>query len=122
MLALALIHIGFPKYFNWAKELQPLQLVNRQVMQIHTFFIALVVLLMGLLCLVITPEEISSSLGNKIMLGMFIFWLLRLLVQFFWYSPKLWRGRTFETIVHCVFSILWLYFSVIFYKLWSMQA
>ena len=118
MLVLAFVHIGFPRYFNWRKELQHLQLVNRQVMQVHTFFIALIVLLMGVLCLVISPGEINSPLGKKLMFGLFVFWTLRLLVQFFWYSPKLWRGRIFETIVHCVFSLLWTYFSVIFFVCW----
>jgi len=52
LIILGSLHIIFPWYFNWKTELERLSLVNRQIMQIHTFFIALVVLLMGALCLV----------------------------------------------------------------------
>ena len=38
LIALALIHLVFPKYFNWKTELQSLSLINRQMMSIHTFF------------------------------------------------------------------------------------
>jgi hypothetical protein len=122
LIALSLVHVGFPRYFNWKKELKQLQLVNKQVMEVHTFFIALVFLMMGVLCLTISPDEIESPLGKKVMLGLFVFWFLRLCIQFFWYSPKLWRGRRFETAVHIVFSILWTYLSVVFFSLWQTGA
>ena len=41
-----------------------------------------------------------------IWIGLAIFWTVRLGVQFFGYSSVLWRGKTFETIVHILFSIL----------------
>lgn len=122
LIALSLVHVGFPRYFNWKKELKQLQLVNKQVMEVHTFFIAVVVLMMGVLCLTISSGEIESPLGKKVMLGLFVFWFLRLCIQFFWYSPKLWRGRRFETAVHIVFSILWTYLSVVFFSLWQAGA
>ena len=118
LIVLSLVHVGFPRYFNWKKELGQLQLVNKQVMEVHTFFVALVVLMMGVLCLVISPEEIDGPLGKKMMLGLFVFWFLRLCIQFFWYSPKLWRGRRFETVVHVVFTLLWAYLSAVFLALW----
>lgn len=118
LIVLSLVHVGFPRYFNWKKELGQLQLVNKQVMEVHTFFVALVVLMMGVLCLVISPEEIDGPLGKKMMLGLFVFWFLRLCIQFFWYSPKLWRGRRFETVVHVVFTVLWAYLSAVFLALW----
>jgi hypothetical protein len=91
-----------------------LSLINRQVMYVHTFFIALVVLLMGILCLTSAKELIETDLGKKIVLGLGIFWMIRLFIQFFGYSSKLWKGKTFETIIHIVFSFLWTYLSTIF--------
>ena len=116
LMALALIHIIFPKYFNWEEELKSLSLMNKQMMTVHTFFIALTVFLMGLLCLISTNELIETKLGKTICLGFGIFWTIRLFIQFFIYSPKLWRGKTFETIVHIVFSFLWFYLSFVFLK------
>lgn len=114
LVALALIHIIFPKYFNWDTELQSMSLINRQIMTVHTFFIALVVFLMGLLCLTSTNELIETSLGKKISLGLGFFWSIRLFIQFFVYSSKLWKGKKFETFIHIIFSILWGYFSIVF--------
>jgi len=69
---------------------------------------------MGLLCLTSATELIETSLGRRICLGIGIFWTTRLIVQFFGYSAKIWKGKTFETAVHVAFSILWAYFSLVF--------
>ena len=115
-IVLALSHIIFPRYFNWKQELSKLSLVNRQIMVVHSFFIALMVLLIGLLCLTSAHELITTPLGKRISLGCGIFWGARLLMQFVGYSSKLWKGRLFETGVHIVFSIFWTYISVVFIK------
>ena len=114
LIAIALIHVYFPKYFNWKKELSSLSIVNRQLMYVHSFFIALVVFLIGFLCLTSSSELLTTTLGKRISLGLGIFWLIRLLIQFFGYSSKTWRGKSFETSVHILFSILWIYVSTVF--------
>lgn len=114
LIALASIHVIFPKYFNWHKELQPLSLINKQMMTTHTFFIALTVFLMGLLCLTSSKELIETNLGKKIALGIGVFWTIRLFFQLFIYSSKLWKGKTFETIIHLMFTGFWIYLSTIF--------
>jgi len=115
LVMLALIHISFPRYFNWKNELISLSLINRQMIYVHTFFVALIVLLMGLLCLTSSAEIIGTSFGNRIALGLSIFWSARLLTQFIGYSSTHWKGKQFETIIHVFFSILWIYFSVLFF-------
>ncbi len=114
LLALALVHVGFPKRFNWKTELQSLSLINRQMMKVHTFFIALALFLIGILCLYSTGDLVNTPLGKQISIGLSIFWTTRLAFQFFVYSPELWKGKIFETCMHLLFSILWLYFSVVF--------
>lgn len=115
LMALAAIHIIFPRYFKWSEELVNLSLINRQMMYVHTFFIALAVFLMGVLCLTSAHELMDTELGKKLSLGLSLFWVIRLLIQFFGYSSRLWRGKRFETTVHIVFSILWAYLSVVFF-------
>ncbi|MBX7224433.1 MAG: hypothetical protein K1X55_00250 [Chitinophagales bacterium] len=114
LITLALIHTIFPKYFNWRQEFEQLSLINKEIMYVHTFFIGLIVLLMGILCLTSFKEILETNLGRKISLGLSIFWGCRLLIQFFGYSSALWRGKKFETAVHILFSILWLYLTTIF--------
>jgi len=114
LIALALCHLVFPNYFNWKKELKSLSMINQQMMKVHTFFIALTVFLMGLLCLTSTLDLINTRFGKKISLGIGLFWSCRLLVQFFFYSTELWKGKRFETFIHLLFSLLWIYLSIIF--------
>ena len=114
LILLALIHVVFPKHFHWREELARLSLLNRQVMVVHTFFIALAVFLMGLLCLTSSAGLSGTPLGKRVALGLAVFWLARLLIQLFGYSSELWRGERFETAVHVVFSALWAYLTAVF--------
>ena len=114
LIALALVHIGFPRYFKWKVELSSLSIMNRQMMYVHSFFIAFAVFLMGLLCLTSANELVSTVLGKRISLGLGIFWSMRLIAQFIVYSSKLWKGKTFETTVHILFSLFWAYLSTLF--------
>jgi hypothetical protein len=88
-------------------------------MYVHSFFIAFVVLLIGVLCLTSAEELTSTTLGKRISLGLGIFWTTRLFIQFFGYSSKLWKGKSFETSVHIFFSIFWVYLSTIFILNWT---
>lgn len=114
LIALALLHVGFPKRFEWETELKRLNLLNRQMMYIHTFFVALMVLLMGLLCVTSAKELTHTLLGHRVTLGLGVFWGCRLAIQFFGYSAELWRGKGFETSIHILFSVLWTYMTAVF--------
>lgn len=114
LIVLAFLHIGFSKYFNWKEELSALSLINQQMMKVHTFFIAFVVFLIGVLCFTSTEEIIETNLGRKIALGLSLFWFVRLVFQFFVYSPVLWKGKIFETIMHVLFTLFWVYLSTVF--------
>ena len=122
LIVLALLHLIFPKYFNWKQELHSLSLVNRQMMYVHTFFIGFMVFLMGLLCLALPDDLLHTALGKQISLGIGIFWTARLWIQFFVYSSKLWKGKAFETAVHVLFSVLWTYFSGVFFSVYYFKA
>lgn len=117
-ILLALVHLIFPRYFQWRKELATLSLVNRQLMYVHTFFIAWAVLLMGVVCIRSAQEMQSSAIGKTLAAGLFLFWSARLLFQLFIFSRRLWWGKSLETGVHIVFTMLWTYFSWVFYFVW----
>jgi Na+/glutamate symporter len=113
LILLALVHVIFPRYFHWREELAGLSLINREIMQVHTFFIALMVLLMGLL-LVSSAELLTTTvLGRRVSGGMAFFWGVRLVCQFCWYSSENWKGKRFETVMHVLFTMLWLALTVV---------
>ncbi|CAM1353432.1 hypothetical protein [Tenacibaculum ascidiaceicola] len=118
LMLLALIHVIFPKYFKWKDELKGLSLMNKQMMMVHTFFIALTVFLMGSILVLESKELIETNLGRKIILGFAVFWSIRLFIQLFVYSPELWRGKKIETAIHVFFTCFWVYISAVTWNIW----
>jgi len=114
LIVLGFIHAIFPKQFNWKQELASLSMINREMMYIHTFFIAFALVLVGMLCLTSSVELVNTPLGKRVSLGLGIFWFVRLYVQFFGYSAATWKGKPFETSVHIVFTGFWAYLSGLF--------
>jgi len=117
-IVLALLHAAFPKRFRWKEEFAGVSVLSRQIMYVHTLFIALIVFLMGLLCFTSAPDLIGTPLGKRVLLGLGIFWATRLVIQFVGYSSELWRGKPFETLVHVIFSVLWIYLTGTFWLTW----
>jgi len=115
LLLLAVLHAFFPRHFRWREELASISLLTRQIFYVHHFFIALTVGLMGLLTLSSAHDLLDSSVGRRILLGLSVFWFVRLFFQLFVYSPKLWRGKLFETVVHLLFTVLWIYLTCVFF-------
>ncbi|TCC90518.1 hypothetical protein EZ428_14695 [Pedobacter frigiditerrae] len=114
LIVLAFIHIIFPRYFAWKEQLKSLTLINKQLMYVHTFFIAVTTLLMGVLCMLCAKDLTTTLFGQKIAFGLALFWGMRLFFQFFVYSKDLWKGKRLETWIHTLFSILWFYISLVF--------
>ena len=114
LVGLALLHGAFPRRFHWRRELESVSLLTRQIHYSHTFFVALTILLMGLLCLGNAPELAHTTLGRRISTGLFVFWLFRLVIQHIGFSSALWKGKTFETAIHVVFTLVWVFLVAVF--------
>ncbi len=114
LMTLGLFHVFFPKYFKWKEEFGKVSTINREMMNVHSFFIAFVVLLIGLLCVTSATDLLTTPLGKRICVGISFFWIARLFIQFFGYSTSLWKGKAFETSIHILFSILWIGLSAVF--------
>jgi len=55
-----------------------------------------------------------TRLSRGVLAGLTIFWTLRMLMQWAFYSPAIWRGHAFNTAMHYAFSALWVYMSTVF--------
>jgi hypothetical protein len=116
-LMASLVAIGFvvPRRYRWEDEMQHLSLLNRQIFRVHNAFIMLLLALFAALLLTSADALLEPSrLARAMLLGLTAFWGMRLWMQFFYYSPRLWRGKVFETVVHIVFSFIWFYFTAVF--------
>ena len=114
MALLAIANLFVPGRFNWREELSRVSLLNRQIFQAHTIFIVLLIALMSALFLTCAEALLEPTrLSRAVLIGLTIFWGLRMLVQWCFYSPRVWRGNRFHTVMHGVFSIGWIYVTAI---------
>ena len=76
----------------------------------HTFFIGLGVVLAGAGSFLYADTLLRPGvLSRALLAGMTLFWLCRLLAQFFAYDSVLWQGNRFRTLMHTAFAMLWCY-------------
>jgi hypothetical protein len=115
LLFLGVSHTFFGPRFHWREEFARVSLLNRQLFYVHTFFVALVVFLVGALCLFGTRGLVERTFAGACLSGaLCLFWACRLVCQFFVYSSELWRGKRFETFMHWLFALAWTYYSAVF--------
>ena len=115
MASLVIVNLFVPSRFHWREEMARLSLVNRQIFQVHTVFLVLTLALFSALLLTCAAELLEPTrLSRAVLIGLTIFWGLRMAVQWGFYSSALWRGHRFNTIVHYAFSVLWIYLTSVF--------
>lgn len=108
-----------PKRFAWKTEMAGLSLLNRQIFTVHAWFLCLMLGQFGLLALCLASSLLEPTpLARAITGGLAVFWLLRLVLQWFYYSPQIWRGHRFYTVMHGVFTALWTFLTVTFALAW----
>jgi hypothetical protein len=115
MAALAVANLFVPRRFHWPEELARLSLINRQIFQAHSIFLIVTLALFSALLLTCTDALLEPTrLARAVLAGLTIFWGLRMLMQWFFYSPETWRGHRLHTVMHLVFSATWIYVTSVF--------
>jgi hypothetical protein len=115
MACLVVVNVCVPKRFHWREEMARLSLLNRQIFQAHAVFLVLTLALISALLLTCGEALLEPTrLSRAILIGLTIFWTLRMVMQWGFYSPKIWRGHRFNTVMHYLFSAIWIYVSTVF--------
>jgi hypothetical protein len=115
LVLLAFLHIPIGRKLRWREDGRKLSAENEQVFHVHTFFVCLTVILMGLPCLIAPSVFLVKSEAGLWVSGAFaVFWAVRLYCQFFVYRSDLWRGKALETFVHWCFALIWLALALVF--------
>lgn len=109
LLLLALSHVPIGRHLKWKEQGALLSLENEAVFHVHTFFICVTLVLMGLPA-ALAPEVFleKSGMARWMAWSFCGFWLIRLYCQWFVYRRHLWRGKRLETGIHYLFTGLWL--------------
>ena len=115
LFLLVLMNLLLPRRFRWADELGAVSLLTRQVFFVHHLFIAFTIAMMASLSPFFSGILLEPSpLARLVLLGLCLFWSLRLLVQLFVYDSRLWRGSSRRTAAHVAFTGLWVYLASVY--------
>jgi hypothetical protein len=115
LLLLAGLHVPIGRRLKWREEGTRLSPVNEAIFHVHTFFICLVLVMMGLPCLLDPFVFLERSRAGVWLAWLFsAFWMIRLYFQWFVYSDELWRGKRMETVMHVWLTIVWAFLAGLF--------
>ena len=115
LAVLGVSHVFFSRFFGWERELAGVSLLTRRIFYVHTFFIALGVVLGGAGSFLYADDLLRpGALSRALLAGMTAFWFCRLVAQFLAYDSAIWRGNRFRTVMHAAFSLLWCYVTAIY--------
>jgi hypothetical protein len=83
-----IFHLLFWRLFGWRRRLSKLDSVNGGIMQVLNLCLSLVFLIFAVISLWFAEELLRTALGRAMLVGMCVFWLLRLIEQpvFFGFS------------------------------------
>ena len=115
LILLSVLHIPIGRKLAWREHAARMSPENEAVFHVHTFFICVVLVLMGLPCLLDPMVFLEkSSVAAWVTWSICAFWLLRLYCQWFVYRSHLWRGKRLETFMHAWFTVVWVFLVFIF--------
>ena len=108
-LAVAVLNLFLVRIMKWEESVARMPQLVREVFHVHAWFITITLVIFGVVTIRFAGELAAGTndLGRWLAAGIGIFWLIRWLMQFFYYNSSHWRGKRAETIVHIVLIFLY---------------
>lgn len=108
-LAFFIFHIFFWKIFNWRNDLKKLEPINRAIMQVLNLCLMFCLLIFAYVSFFHAYEIMTTNLGKCLALAIAVFWGLRAIFQYVFFSRK----KLLSHILFVIFAIIcWLYLMV----------
>lgn len=115
MILLAVAHIPISRELQWREEAARMSPASASIFHVHTLFICVTLVLMGLPAFLVPHVFLQETqLGAWVCWSYAAFWGLRLIVQWFVFPSSLWRGKRRETVIHYLFTLIWLALTLLF--------
>ncbi|CAN5726898.1 hypothetical protein BH11VER1_BH11VER1_21660 [soil metagenome] len=101
-IALAALSLCLPRILDWKADLGRMSLLVRDVFKIHSWFIALTLVIWGVLTWRFAPEmaHAPTDLSRWLCAAIGIFWGIRCILQWAHYDSSHWRGIPSRTLIH----------------------
>lgn len=123
LILLAVLHVPIGRRLKWREDASLMSAENEAIFHVHTLFICVVLVMMGLPALlepaVFIEKSRAAAWASWSVCG---FWLLRLYCQWFVYRSHLWRGKRLETFFHFWFTLVWIFLVLVFGACGALQS
>ena len=118
-LAIAVLNLFLVRIMKWEEPVVRMPQLVREVFHVHAWFITITLVIFGVVTIRFAGELAAGTneLGRWLAAGIGIFWFIRWVMQFFFYSSSHWRGKRAETAVHIVLVFLYGFLAGIY--LWT---
>jgi hypothetical protein len=107
--------LTIPRVLRWGSDLGKLDPLTRQLIWAHGAFIALTVLAFGLITTTAGESMLAGTplaVGTAAFIG--LFWLLRLLIQLFFFDARPWLTNRFRAVGYKSLTFVFCYFSAVY--------
>lgn len=95
-LLIAASNFLLPSRLRYRENLSRLAPIVRQIFVVHSVYLVLILALFSALCFLYAPELAGGTpLGKFLSACLAMFWLLRILIQFFYYDPAIKKRNRF---------------------------
>lgn len=114
-IALVLGSLAIPKVLNWKMELKKVQTLIKQMFWTYAAYILVINLSFGLLSVFAYQDLTNGSLLASVICGFIaIYWLSRLLIQFFYFDRKDFPSGRWNKLAEVILVAMFLYLSIIY--------
>lgn len=106
-LLLACLNLRLDKLLHWDTELKSMSLLLREVFFVHKWFISITLAIFGVVTLRFAGGMAGGliPMGRWLAVGIGLFWAIRTLIQWVYYSKSHWIGDRGKTTVHWILTI-----------------
>lgn len=85
---LGVFHLFFWKLLKWEEQLKRVSSVNKAVVQTLNICLTFILLLIAFIFFFHSDEVITTSIGKGLLLGMTLFWSVRVFAQLYYFNLK----------------------------------
>jgi hypothetical protein len=116
-IGLAMLSLCLARVLDWKADIARMSLLVRQVFEIHGWFIALTLVIWGVLTWQFAPEMAAhaTALSRWLCAAIGFFWGLRTVLQWTHYSSAHWRGNTPRTVIHWTLTFGYAAWAIVYF-------
>jgi hypothetical protein len=100
--AVAILNLFLIRIMKWKAELDRAPLLIREVFRIHVVFISITLSIFAVMTWKFAPEMATGINPLAVWLAgaIGLFWMVRSIMQWLYYSASHWRGNSLRTLIH----------------------